>query len=115
MSTRLRLSADCLAYPDARLVPVLHQRCETYLGDVLRIEVEQSVRCVILLAHLCQRIDIAQLMKQFLVGLVLDSLNNLLQLQLLECYCVAIVFDECYLCHVVAIIRFCLRSYNIFL
>ena len=37
---------------DALLVAVLHQSGEAHLGDVLCIEVKQSVHRVILLAHL---------------------------------------------------------------
>ena len=84
---------------DALLVAVLHQSGEAHLGDVLCIEVKQAVHRVILLAHLHQRIDVAQLLTQRFVGLLLDHLYCLRQVYLSECYVVAVVLDDGYFGH----------------
>ena len=57
------------------------------------------VHRVILLAHLHQRIDVAQLLTQRFVGLLLDHLYCLRQVYLSECYVVAVVLDDGYFGH----------------
>ena len=84
---------------DALLVPVLHQRREAYLGDVLRVEMQQAVHGVVHLAHLHQRIDVAQLFALLVVRLFLNHLYHLWHLHLPECHRVAIVLDNSNLRH----------------